>query len=318
MDAATVYGVILVSIEILICLLGMLSNGLVALTILRNMLYLSSSSYFVLSIATSDFLSCAVAVPFAIANHFQGGWPFGLSGCHAYAFMIFLFALVSITHLAAIAAGKYLTITKSFSSESYFDKRQVLLIIVALWLYSFGLSVAPLVGWSSYGLEGTNATCSIEWNSNLKADKAYFGFVFFACYFLPITVISFCYYKIHKATKQVVANTSEIQRFAKNVSQALVRKQRKSAMYFLVIIVSFMVCWTPYAIVSFSSVLGISLSPVASSSSGVFAKISFFLNPILYALFSRKFRKRMFLVIRISKWKKAMKSRSIFSETVAL
>ena len=210
MDSTTSFSTTFAVIKFIVCFFGTLLNGLVILTICKNIRRLTASSHLILSIAVSNFISCAVAIPFSMVVHFQKEWPFGMAGCKAHAFMIFLLALVSITHLVAISVGKYLTITRSLCKESYVNKKKVLLISVACWKYSLVFSLAPLMGWSSYGLEGTNETCSIKWESSLPSDRAYFVAIFLACYFLPMIVISFCYYKIHQVSKYVVGNTYQM------------------------------------------------------------------------------------------------------------
>ena len=285
-----------------VCLLGIIFNGAVIFTIYRNIhRRISAPTYLILSIAVSDFLSCAIPVPLSIARHFQKEWPFGLAGCQAHAFMIFLFAVVSITHLVTISVGKYLTITRSLSRDSYFNKEKVLLIILGSWIFSLAFSVPPLVGWSSYGLEGTNVTCSVKWESSLQGDQAYFGVIFFTFYFLPLAVITFCYYKIHRVSKQIVFNTSHNGGLAMTATQALLRKHHKSSVYFLAIIAGFLIPWSPYAVVSFLLVLGRKVNPVATSACSVLAKISFFLNPLLYAIFHRKFRRRFILSVPMTR-----------------
>lgn len=304
MGKIATWSTIFLVIEFVVCLLGIFFNALVILIIFKNISRLAAPSFLVLSIAISDLLSCSVAVPFSIAAHFQNEWPFGMAGCRAHAFMVFLFALVSITHLAAISAGKYLTISRSLSRESYLSKKQVLFMILGTWLYSLGFSVAPLIGWSRYGFEGTNATCSIKWDSSRPSDKAYFGVVFIACFFLPMGVITVCYHKIHNVSKRIVNNAQRqiSGHLAMTRRQALLKKHRKSAMYFLAIIAVFMLAWSPYAVVSLLVVLlGKTLDAIATSACSVFAKISFVLNPILYAIFSRKFRRKIALVVPIAR-----------------
>jgi len=315
------WNTIFVVIELVVCFLGLTLNGVVILTIYKTIhRRISAPTYLILSIAVSDFLSCAIPVPLSIARHFQKEWPFGLAGCQAHAFMIFLLALVSITHLAAISAGKCLTIRRSLSRDSYFNKKKVILIILGSWIYSLTFSVAPLAGWSRYGLEGTNVTCSVRWDSSLPSDQAYFGVVIFTCYFLPLAVISFCYYKIHQVSKQIVINTSHTGGLAMTSTQALLRKHQKSAVYFLAIIAGFLVPWSPYAAVSFLLVLGRKVSPVATSACSVLAKMSFFLNPLLYAIFYRKFRRRFVLSIPITRRNKVFRSAVVpsVSRTLAL
>lgn len=287
--------------EFFVSFLGTLSNGLVIFTVLRNTHRLASPTYLIFSIAVSDILSCLIAVPFSIAGHFLEEWPFGMAGCRAHAFMIFLLALVSITHLTAISVEKYLTITKSLLKESYWDTKQVILVICASWVYSFGFSVAPLLGWSSYGMEGTNATCSIKWESSAPEDKAYLGIMFVACYFLPIVVIAFCYQKIHKVSKHVVNATSQMGDYAITMTKALLKKRRKSAMYFTAVIAAYLLSWTPYATASLIIVSGQKVHPIVLSACSVFAKTSFFLNPFMYVIFSRRFRRIMIQSIPTAK-----------------
>ena len=301
MSEITTIDTIFLVIEFLICLLGIFFNGLIIFIIFKNIKRLSPQTFLVLSIAVSDFLSCSTAIPFSIAAHLQNEWPFGMAGCQAHGFMVFLFALVSISTLAVISAAKYLTISRSLKKESYFNNRKILLLVLATWFYSFGFSAAPLVGWSRYGLEGTNATCSIQWDSTQPSDKAYFATVFIACFFLPMGMITFCYYKIHKVSKRIIQNIpvpmAGACRPAMNVTQALLKKHRRSAMYFLAIVAAFMLSWSPYAVVSFLvALLGKKLNAIVTSACGVFAKTSFMLNPIMYAILSKRFRRKIALI----------------------
>ena len=305
----------------LVCLLGIIFNGAVIFTIYRNVhRRITAPTYLILSIAVSDFLSCAIPVPLSIARHFQKEWPFGLAGCQAHAFMIFLLALVSITHLVAISVGKYLTITRSLTKDSYFDKKNIILTILGSWTYSLAFSVAPLVGWSRYGMEGTSVTCSIIWESSLPSDQAYSGVAIFTWYFLPLAVITFCYYKIHQVSRRIVANTSQLDRVAMNVTQALLKKHHKSALYFLAVIAGFLIPWSPYAVASSLLVLGRKVDPVTTSACIVFARISFLLNPILYAIFHRRFRQRLILSVPITKPNRVVKPAVLpsVSRTLAL
>ena len=303
MNAFDKWSMIFVAIEVVVCFFGAFFNALVIFTILKNRFRLSAPTYLILSIAVSDFLSCLVAVPISIVRHFQKVWPFGMAGCQAHAFMIFLLALVSLSHLAEISAGKCLTITRSLSRQSYMSNKTVVLLILASWIVSFIFSAIPLVIWSRiYGLEGIRETCSDERDSILPDAKAYFGIVFFTCYILALSVVIFSYCTIHQVSKHIVYKTCQLGGLpAVTMTQALLKKHRKSAMYFLAVIVAFMLSWSPYAIVSLLIVLRVQLNPIATSACSVFAKTSFFLNPILYAIISRKFRRRMLVAVPVTR-----------------
>lgn len=306
MSAFGKWSTLFVAIEIPVCLLGIFFNAIVVLTILKNRYRLSAPSYLILSMAVSDFLSCSVAVPFSIVRHFKKEWPFGMAGCQAHAFTIFLLALVSLSHLAEISAGKYLTITRSLSKQSFLSRRVVFRVITASWVLSFIFTSLPLVVWSHiYGLGGIGEICSDDQESPSPGEKAYFEIIFFCSYLIAFSVIMFSYFKIHQVSKHIVYNTFQmhLSRIAPAVaiSQALLKRHRKAAMYFLTVITAFMLSWSPYAVVSLLAVLDVKTNGFVSSACGVFAKTSFFLNPILYAIISRKFRRRMVVVAPMSR-----------------
>jgi len=74
--------------------------------------------------------------------------PFSASGCDLYAFCGALFGITSMMTLLAISVDRYLVITKPLRSIQWTSKKRTIQIIAAVWLYSLGWSVAPLLGWS--------------------------------------------------------------------------------------------------------------------------------------------------------------------------
>ena len=291
---------VFLSIQVAICSAGLLLNSLVIFVVCKNLFSLSSSTFFILNMAVSDFLSSLLGVPFSIMHLLDEALPLSKIGCRIYAFITFLLALVSITNLAAVSVAKYLTITKSFYRESYFSKKQVAFVILVVWIYCLFFSAAPLLNLSSYGLEGVNTTCSIRLdNSNHVYHKVYLGLVLLTCYILPLGIIIFCYHRIENLCKRLVTATSQSCTafyVGKQARLVLLNKRRRSVLYLVLLIIAFLFSWTPYAVVSLLAVLGIPLSPVTISSPSVFAKVSLVLNPLLYASVSRKFRSRVTMV----------------------
>lgn len=74
--------------------------------------------------------------------------PFPSPGCNLYAFCGALFGITSMMTLLAISVDRYLVITKPLQSIQWTSKRRTMQVIAAVWLYSLGWSVAPLLGWS--------------------------------------------------------------------------------------------------------------------------------------------------------------------------
>jgi c-opsin len=72
----------------------------------------------------------------------------------------------------------------------------------------------------------------------------------------------------------------------------ILRYEKKVAAMFLLMILSFLVCWTPYAVVSMMEAFGrpSAVSPLMAIVPSVLAKSSTAYNPLIYVLMSKKVR----------------------------
>ncbi|KAL0178485.1 hypothetical protein M9458_027379, partial [Cirrhinus mrigala] len=70
----------------------------------------------------------------------------------------------------------------------------------------------------------------------------------------------------------------------------ILRYEKKVAVMFLMMISCFLVCWTPYAVVSMLEAFGREsvVSPTVAIIPSFFAKSSTAYNPVIYAFMSRK------------------------------
>ncbi|KAJ4948267.1 hypothetical protein JOQ06_019803 [Pogonophryne albipinna] len=73
----------------------------------------------------------------------------------------------------------------------------------------------------------------------------------------------------------------------------ILRYEKKVAAMFLLMITCFLVCWTPYAVVSMLEAFGRKsmVSPMVAIIPSFFAKSSAAYNPLIYVFMSRKFRR---------------------------
>ena len=66
---------------------------------------------------------------------------------------------MSLVSLAVLSYDRYSTLT--VYNKRAPDFRKPLLAVAGAWLYSLFWTVPPLLGWSSYGLEGAGTSCSV-------------------------------------------------------------------------------------------------------------------------------------------------------------
>lgn len=81
--------------------------------------------------------------------------------------------------------------------------RKPLLAVGGSWLYALFWTVPPLLGWSSYGLEGAGTSCSVSWTAKSTQSHAYIICLFIFCLGLPVLVMIYCYSRLLWAVKQV-------------------------------------------------------------------------------------------------------------------
>lgn len=109
--------------------------------------------------------------------------------------------IVSLISLVILSYDRYSTLTVyNKRGPSY---RKPLLAVSGSWLYSLLWTVPPLVGWSSYGIEGAGTSCSVSWTVRTAESHAYIICLFIFCLGLPILVMIYCYGRLLWAVKQV-------------------------------------------------------------------------------------------------------------------
>lgn len=124
---------------------------------------------------------------------------FLLSGFPSICFL--LTGIVSLVSLAALSYDRYSTLT--VYNKRGPDYRRPLLAVSGSWLYSLFWTVPPLLGWSSYALEGAGTSCSVSWTANTVGSHSYIICLFIFCLGVPVIVMVYCYGRLVYAVKQV-------------------------------------------------------------------------------------------------------------------
>ncbi|KAL2087458.1 hypothetical protein ACEWY4_016286 [Coilia grayii] len=190
--------------------------------------------------------------------------------------------IVSLISLAILSYDRYSTLTV-YNKRSP-DYRKPLLAVAGSWLYSLVWTVPPLLGWSSYGLEGAGTSCSVTWTSDTVESHSYIICLFIFCLGLPVLVMVYCYGRLVYAVKQVG-------RIRKSAA-----RRREYHILFMVIttVICYLICWMPYGVVAMMATFGPPklITPIASVVPSLLAKTSTVVNPIIYILMNKQVNQR--------------------------
>uniref|UniRef100_A0A3B5QTE4 Opsin 4xb n=1 Tax=Xiphophorus maculatus TaxID=8083 RepID=A0A3B5QTE4_XIPMA len=275
--------------------LGITGNTLVMFAFYSNKKLRKLPNYFIMNLAVSDFLMAFTQSPIFFVNCLYKEWMFGDIGCKVYAFCGALFGISSMINLLAISIERYLAITRPLQTMQWGSKRRTIFAIFLIWFYSLAWSLAPLVGWSSYIPEGLMTSCTWDYVTYTTANRSYTMMLCCFVFFIPLGIIFFCYLRmflsIRKTGREVERLGTQVRKTTL-IQQRSIRSEWKLAKIAFVVVVVYVLSWSPYACVTLISWAGYAniLSPYSKAVPAVIAKASTIYNPIIYAIIHNKYR----------------------------
>ncbi|XP_077469120.1 melanopsin-A-like [Stigmatopora argus] len=289
------------SVILAIGITGMVGNFLVIYAFSRSRSLRTPANMFIINLAVTDFLMCVTQAPVFFTSSMHKRWIFGEKACELYAFCGALFGICSMMTLTVIAIDRYFVITRPLTSIGVLSRKRALSVLAAAWAYSLAWSLPPFFGWSAYVPEGLLTSCTWDYVTFTPSVRAYTMLLFTFVFLLPLVVIVSCYVFIFKAvrrTNKTVSKMSGSGVLAHLSSRDSVKKfQRlqnewKMAKIALIIILLYVVSWSPYSAVALTAFAGYAdmLTPYMNSVPAVIAKASAIHNPIIYAITHPKYR----------------------------
>ncbi|XP_060931816.1 parietopsin [Limanda limanda] len=265
--------------------LTVFNNGLVITVMLRNPSLLQPMNVFILSLAVSDLMIGLCGSLVVTITNYKGYFFIGHTACVFQGFAVNYFGLVSLCTLTLLAYERYIVVCKPRAGFKLSMQRSVN-GLVCVWVYCLFWAVAPLFGWSSYGPEGVQTSCSLAWEERSWSNYSYLILYTLLCFILPVTVIIYCYSKVLKSMDKLNRSV-ELQG-----GRSCHKENDHAINMVLAMIVSFFVCWLPYTALSVVVVVDpeLYIPPLLATMPMYFAKTSPVYNPIIYFLSNKQFR----------------------------
>ncbi|KAJ8359803.1 hypothetical protein SKAU_G00163280 [Synaphobranchus kaupii] len=261
------------------------------------------------NISISDLLVSLFGINFTFVSCIKGGWIWNSATCVWDGFSNSFFGIVSIMTLSALAYERYIRVVHAKVVDFPWAWRA----ITHIWLYSLAWTGAPLLGWNRYTLEIHQLGCSLDWASKDPNDASFILLFIMGCFFVPVGMMVYCYGNI-LYTVRMLRSIEDLQTVQ---IIKILRYEKKVAVMFLLMISCFLLCWTPYAVVSMLEAFGKNhvITPTVAIIPSFFAKSSTAYNPIIYIFMSRKFRRCVLqlLCIRLSRLQRSIKDRPLTS-----
>uniref|UniRef100_A0A182XWZ2 G-protein coupled receptors family 1 profile domain-containing protein n=1 Tax=Anopheles stephensi TaxID=30069 RepID=A0A182XWZ2_ANOST len=240
------------------------------------------------NLVCSDFSVSIIGNPLTLTSAISHRWLYGKSVCVAYGFFMSLLGIASITTLTVLSYERFCLISRPFTAQNR-SKQGACLVVLFIWSYSFALTSPPLFGWGAYVNEAANISCSVNWESQTTNATSYIIFLFIFGLILPLAVIIYSYINIVLEMRKNSARVGRVNRAERRVTSMVA-----------VMIVAFMIAWTPYATFALIEQFGPPelIGPGLAVLPALIAKSSICYNPIIYVGMNTQFRAAFWRVRR--------------------
>ncbi|TNN62004.1 Visual pigment-like receptor peropsin [Liparis tanakae] len=267
------------------CVISLLSNIVVLLMFVKFKELRTATNFIIINLALTDIGVAGIGYPMSAASDIHGSWKFGYVGCQIYAALNIFFGMASIGLLTVVAIDRYLTICRPDLGQKM-TMRSYNLLILAAWLNAVFWSTMPVVGWAGYAPDPTGATCTINWRNNDASFISYTMAVIAVNFVLPLSAMFYCYYNVSVTVKRYKANNCLDSVNIDWSDQINVTKMS------MVMIVMFLVAWSPYSMVCLWASFGDpkTIPTAMAIIAPLFAKSSTFYNPCIYVIANKNSR----------------------------
>ncbi|KAK5863786.1 hypothetical protein PBY51_000791 [Eleginops maclovinus] len=267
-------------------------NFLTLYVTVKNKRLRNPLNYVLLNLAVADLLMVVGGFTVTLYTALNGYFILGITGCNVEGFFATLGGEIGLWSLVVLAIERYVVVCKPMTNF-LFEEKHAIAGLAFTWIMALTCALPPLLGWSRYIPEGMQCSCGIDYYTpNPEFHNTSFVIYMFALHFtIPLFIIFFCYSRLLCTVRAAAAQQQE--------SESTQRAEKEVTRMVIVMVMSFLICWVPYATVAWYIFAnqGTEFGPVFMTAPAFFAKSSALYNPIIYILLNRQFRNCMITTV---------------------
>ncbi|XP_014834647.1 PREDICTED: relaxin-3 receptor 1-like [Poecilia mexicana] len=292
-DGSPTLRILISTVYSVVCAAGLLGNLLVffLMKARRGRRKRPSINLFILNLAVTDF-QFVLTLPFwAVDIALDFSWPFGNAMCKIILTVTVMNMYASVFFLTAMSVTRYWSVASALKDRTRQRVCPVHWVIPGLWLCAMTASLPTAVFSTVRRVAGVRL-CLMgfpdgkPWLLLHHLQKVLVGFVF------PMLIVTVCYLLLLRFVRLRSMNNNQVKRSAK-VTRSVT-----------IVVLSFFICWMPNHAITFWGVL-VKLNVVNWDKAYYMvhtylhpvtvclAHTNSCLNPVLYCLMRREFRKKI-------------------------
>lgn len=276
----------------LISTLGILLNVFVLLVFCLHKKPCTVAEIYLSNLAAADLLLVSCLPFWALNVYNEFNWPFGLFLCKVVNLGIKMNYYCSIYSLVLVGIDRYIALVHALSHGRMRRPKYAKLGCLLVWIFSLVLGSPVLVFRRlEYYAEYDVTACYLIYPSD-ELGLFFDIMLTILSLLIPISIITYCTLKIILALRNKTMDRFHTE-----------RTEKKATTLILAVLGAFFICWGPFHLISILDVLyraGVIQDCFASNviefCNQIFSYFAFFnsvLNPVLYVLVGKNFRKKM-------------------------
>ncbi|XP_072039573.1 galanin receptor 2a-like [Amphiura filiformis] len=279
-------------IQLILAIVGIAGNSIVMHVYLHTRtLTMSATNRFIAALAVADIITSICIIPIPTLSYVPDNF-----GGHFYckvvysSFMLWISIFASILSLTVLAVERFVAIAQPIRYKRLFSVKMTRFIIIMIWVFSFTFETFILY---TTHLDKVTGECYVDFGS--VGFQMFTGVsAFFLKYLVPLMLMLVANIRAIQLLKMraLVFNRKTNQ---KSADLDLLQARKRIIKMLLAVIICFAICWSPNQFGYLAFNLGLVPSEYLYSNLYrvlvVLAFANSCLNPVLYALTNKNFRR---------------------------
>lgn len=279
------------TILVLLMITGILGNILVVMVTTRRRTRLLPGGVFIRSLAVVDAGGSANIIFMVVTVILRGDWVFGQVGCEISGTLIVFFGTISLHLLCIISINRYLKIAKPILYNRVFNRTGTRILLVIPWILPLMMSLAPVFGWSAHAFHFSKSMCHFYFSTDISYTITFIVVIVMT----PLVISGLCYVKMYCIVRR---HSSSIRAsICRGCTPASVEEIRSARIIF-VLIVAFLMCYTPGSIINILEMSNIRVPPLLDLIAITLIVSKHSQNPFLYGLLNRRYRRELVKLLK--------------------
>ncbi|XP_037341572.2 B2 bradykinin receptor-like [Pungitius pungitius] len=244
------------------------------------------------NMAAADLILMAFIPFWAVYTAERYNWPFPHPLCAVVTLSITMNAYCSIYFLVLISIDRYVALVHPLSHDGIRRPRYAKVGCLLVWCFGLLLSVPALVYRKvTYDSRVNSSVCRIDYPNN-TVYCLFSGMLIIFTFVIPISIISFCTFRIIQALNNRLAVGSNTR-----------KTEHKATTLVLAVLLAFMICWVPFHLsrivemfLHAGMITNCTLITITNACGHISMNLAFFnsvLNPVLYIIVGKNFHQKV-------------------------